>query len=52
MTTINVESMFKFNYTFWLNLAFAALAMWLWNVNRRNPMEHGYHHDMDHVELV
>ena len=39
-----LEPTFCFNYTFWLNLIFGALALWLWSVNRRNPMEHGCHH--------
>jgi hypothetical protein len=39
-----LQPTFSFNYTFWLNLAFGALALWLWNVNRRNPMEHECHH--------
>ncbi len=39
-----LEPTFSFNYTFWLNLVFGALALWLWSVNRRNPMEHGCHH--------
>jgi uncharacterized protein len=39
-----LEPAFSFNYTFWLNLIFGALALWLWSVNRRNPMEHGCHH--------
>jgi uncharacterized protein len=39
-----LQPTFSFNYTFWLNLVFGALALWLWNVNRRNPMEHGCHH--------
>ncbi len=34
---------FSLNYTFWLNLAFAALALWLWRVDARHPMEHGGH---------
>jgi uncharacterized protein len=38
------QPVFSINYTFWLNLAFGALALWLWNVNRRNPMDHGCHH--------
>ena len=34
---------FSFHYTFWLNVAFGALAVWLAFVNRRNPMEHCHH---------
>lgn len=34
---------FSINYTFWLNLAFGALALYLWNVNRAHPMDHGAH---------
>jgi uncharacterized membrane protein YraQ (UPF0718 family) len=41
-----LQPVFSFNYTFWLNLVFGALALWLWDVNRRNPMEHECcHHD-------
>ncbi len=32
---------FAINYTFWLNLAFGALGVYLWYVNRKNPMSHG-----------
>jgi hypothetical protein len=39
-----LQPAFSFNYTFWLNLIFGALALYLWNVNRRNPMEHACHH--------
>lgn len=34
---------FSFNYTFWLNLLFGALAIYLFWVDRRNPMDHGHH---------
>jgi hypothetical protein len=36
-------TMFSFNYTFWLNLAFGALALYLWRLDATHPMEH-----MDH----
>ena len=36
-------TMFAFNYTFYLNVAFGALALYLWRVNRTHPMEHGCH---------
>jgi uncharacterized membrane protein YraQ (UPF0718 family) len=36
-------ALFSFNYTFWLNLAFGALAAYLWWLNRRNPMDHAHH---------
>ena len=35
---------FEINYTFWLNLAALALAIWLSVLNRRHPMEHGHAH--------
>ncbi len=44
-----IASLFRFNYTFWLNCIFGALAIWLWTVNRKNPMEHGCHHEMEHA---
>jgi uncharacterized membrane protein YraQ (UPF0718 family) len=34
---------FSLNYTFWLNLAFAALAVYLWRLDAVHPMHH--HHD-------
>jgi uncharacterized membrane protein YraQ (UPF0718 family) len=42
---------FAFNYTFWLNLIFGALAAYLWIVDARHPMDHGHHdhrHDRGH----
>ncbi len=36
-------TMFSFNYTFWLNLAFGALGLYLWRLNAKNPMDHGCH---------
>jgi uncharacterized membrane protein YraQ (UPF0718 family) len=36
---------FSFDYTFWLNLAFGALAAWLAYLNARNPMQHSCHGD-------
>jgi hypothetical protein len=36
---------FSFNYTFWLNLAFGALAAYFVWLNRKHPMDHGHHHD-------
>lgn len=48
------EAAFRINYTFWLNLLFGALALWLWQLNRSNPMEHACHahhhaeHSMEH----
>ena len=35
---------FSLNYTFWLNLVFGALAVWLWWMNRRHPMQHHHEH--------
>jgi uncharacterized membrane protein YraQ (UPF0718 family) len=36
-------TMFSFNYTFWLNLVFGALGLYLWRLDAKNPMDH--HHD-------
>src|SRR6202011_3510242 len=36
-------TLFSFNYTFWLNLIFGALALYLWRLNAKNPMDHGCH---------
>lgn len=35
--------LFRINYTFWLNLLFGAVAVYLWNVNRKNPMHRSAH---------
>ena len=35
---------FSLNYTFWLDLLFGALALYLFWVNSRHPMDHGHHH--------
>lgn len=42
---IRVEvTQFSLNYTFWLNLAFAALAIYLLAMSRKHPMEMHHHH--------
>jgi len=33
-------TMFSFNYTFWLNLAFGALALYLWRLSAKHPTGH------------
>jgi uncharacterized membrane protein YraQ (UPF0718 family) len=38
---------FSFDATFWLNLAFGALAIYLWRLDASHPMDHG-HHDGEH----
>ncbi|MEA2787329.1 MAG: uncharacterized protein QOF71_3433 [Candidatus Eremiobacteraeota bacterium] len=43
-------TMFSFNYTFWLNLAFGALALYLWRLDARNPMQHHGHGDGTHAD--
>ncbi|HEX3466444.1 MAG TPA: permease [Candidatus Elarobacter sp.] len=43
-------TMFSFNYTFYLNLAFGALALYLWRLNAAHPMEHGCHGEHDAAE--
>jgi hypothetical protein len=35
---------FSLDYTFWLNLAFAALAIYLLAMSRKHPMEMHHHH--------
>ena len=39
---------FSFNYTFFLNLAFGTVAIWLGYLNRRHPMQHGGGELMQH----
>jgi hypothetical protein len=41
-------TMFSLNYTFWLNLAFGSLALYLWRLNARNPMHHAHEHAHAH----
>jgi hypothetical protein len=36
-------TMFSFNYTFWLNLAFGGLALYLWRLDAAHPMDHMGH---------
>ena len=43
-------TMFSFNYTFWLNIAFGALAVYLWRLDAKHPMDHGGHGDGSHAE--
>jgi uncharacterized membrane protein YraQ (UPF0718 family) len=40
---------FSLNYTFWLNLAFGALGVYLWWVSRKHPMQHHGHASHDHA---
>jgi len=42
-------TMFSVNYTFWLNIAFGALALYLWRLNAKHPMDHGAHGDDMHA---
>ncbi|WP_237481430.1 hypothetical protein [Lichenibacterium dinghuense] len=39
---------FSLNYTFWLDLLFGALALYLFWTNSRHPMDHGHHHGHSH----
>ncbi|MDB5068963.1 MAG: hypothetical protein JWM87_74 [Candidatus Eremiobacteraeota bacterium] len=46
-------TLFAFNYTFWLNVVFGALGLYLWWLSAKNPMDHGCaaSHDMaSHAE--
>jgi hypothetical protein len=38
-------TMFSFNYTFYLNLIFGALAVYLWRLDAAHPMHHCAHHE-------
>jgi uncharacterized membrane protein YraQ (UPF0718 family) len=35
---------FSLNYTFWLNLIFGALAVYIFWLTHKNPMDHSHHH--------
>jgi uncharacterized membrane protein YraQ (UPF0718 family) len=39
---------FAFDATFWLNVVFGLLALYLWRLDAANPMHHDHHHD-DHT---
>jgi uncharacterized protein len=41
---------FSFNYTFWLNLAFGALATYFAWLNWQHPMDHGHYHGTHHAD--
>ena len=43
-------TMFSLNYTFWLNIAFGALAVYLWRLDATHPMQHGGHAPL-HAEM-
>jgi uncharacterized protein len=43
---------FSLNYTFYLNIVFGALALWLWWLNKQNPTEHACHADHGHESSV
>ncbi|MCQ2003658.1 permease [Rhizobium sp. NRK18] len=38
---------FSLDYTFWLNILFGALAVWLFRLNHKHPMDHSHNHDHD-----
>jgi hypothetical protein len=37
---VQLES-FSIDYTFWLNLVFLIIGLYVWRLNARNPMHHG-----------
>jgi uncharacterized membrane protein YraQ (UPF0718 family) len=41
-TVVRDLTVFSFNATFWLNLIFGALALWLWRLDATHPMDHGH----------
>jgi uncharacterized protein len=54
MTMLDPAALFRINYTFWLNLIFGAIAVYVWYLNSKNPMEHSCHasqteHAMHHA---
>ena len=42
-------SHFALNYTFWLDLLFGALALYLFWLNNQHPMNHGHHANRGHA---
>lgn|GEM_PF-58397 len=43
VSVLTTQNLFSINYTFWLNLFFGGLALYVWYLNRKNPKEHGCH---------
>jgi hypothetical protein len=43
-------TLFSFNYTFWLNLLFGGLAIYLWRLDATHPTDHGNHDGHNHDE--
>jgi len=43
-------TLFSVNYTFWLNLIFGGLAIYLWRLDATHPMDHGNHDAHNHDE--
>lgn len=50
MAMTNPASLFQINYTFWLNLIFGALAIYVWHLNSKSGMQHSCHSSHAHVE--
>lgn len=44
-------TLFSFNYTFWLNVIFGALAIYLWRLDAAHPMDHHAHHDHEGAQI-
>jgi uncharacterized protein len=45
-------TLFAVNYTFWLNIVFGALGLYLWRLSARHPADHGCHAAHDAASAV
>jgi uncharacterized membrane protein YraQ (UPF0718 family) len=50
MTMTDPTALFRFNYTFWLNLIFGAIAAYVWYLNSKSGMQHSCHSSHSHAE--
>lgn len=50
MTMADPATLFRINYTFWLNLIFGAIAAYVWYLNSRSGMQHSCHSSHSHAE--
>ncbi len=45
-------TLFQINYTFWLNFIFGSVAIYIWYLNRENPMDMGHRYGIEHAEMT
>jgi uncharacterized protein len=50
MTMLEPAALFQINYTFWLNLIFGALAVYVWYLNAKSGVQHSCHASHAHTK--